>query len=394
MSVKTLIREDIAGTREGWEFTSAEILGQPGLWQKLPELVQGRKEEIAGFLAEARGNPDLHVVVTGAGTSAFIGEVLEGPFQKATGLITKAVATTDLVTHPRLYFQKDKDVLLISFARSGDSPESVKAVELAEELCRKSYNLIVTCNRAGKLVQVADRGNSLVLALPPESEDKSLAMTGSFTSMLLVGLLIAGIDHIGRARPDIALIAGYANRIFDDYLPVLQKVAAMEFERALFLGSGVMKGVARESQLKMQELTDGRVICKYDSFLGLRHGPKAVINERTLIVYLFSNDKYANLYERDLVRSVGEGRRPLFSIGVMERDIPGVEVDLKIILGDEAGTVSEHFLSVVSVLPAQVLGFLKSVRLGLSPDNPSESGMIHRVVKGVNIYPLDKSEGD
>ena len=41
----------------------------------------------------------MEVILTGAGTSAFIGDVLEGPFQQKTGIRTRAVATTDLVTH-------------------------------------------------------------------------------------------------------------------------------------------------------------------------------------------------------------------------------------------------------------------------------------------------------
>ena len=161
----------------------------------------------------------------------------------------------------------------------------------------------------------------------------------------------------------------------------------MYFKRAVFLGSGLLKGIARESQLKLQELTDGKVICKYDSFMGFRHGPKAVIDDDTLIIYLFSNNHYANLYEIDLVNAISESRKNLFTIGIMEKNIDSVKVDLRIVLSQNGKKIQEEFLPVVSVLPAQLLGLYKSLNLGLNPDSPSASGMIHRVVQGVNIYP-------
>jgi tagatose-6-phosphate ketose/aldose isomerase len=149
----------------------------------------------------------------------------------------------------------------------------------------------------------------------------------------------------------------------------------------------MMKGIARESQLKLQELTDGKIICKYDSFMGFRHGPKAVIDEDTLIIYLFTNNQYANLYEKDLVMAIANSRKNLFTIGVMEDNLNLPKLDLKILLSENGKKIHEDFLTVVSVLPAQLLGLYKSINLGLKPDTPSESGMIHRVVQGVNIYP-------
>lgn len=374
----------------GGVHTAKEILGQPELWLKVWEAVKEKKQDISVFLNKAKRNPNFHVILTGAGTSAFIGNVLEGIFQKKMGMVTKTVPTTDLITHPDLYFQKDKDILLISFARSGNSPESMKAVQLAGELSHNNLNLVVTCNEKSKLVDAAKNNHSLTFILPPKANDKSLAMTGSFTSMLLAGILITDINLIDEKEFEVSLLAKYAEKILNDYLEPLTKVSKINFERAVFLGSGLMQGIARESQLKLQELTDGKVICKYDTFMGLRHGPKAVINEKTLMTYLFSNNNYVNRYEVDLVKEISLGRKPIFSLGVMENKIKGVNLDLEIILDGNINKLSEEFLTIVSVMPAQVLGFLKSIQLGLKPDNPSESGMIHRVVKGVKIYPYDK----
>ena len=373
------------------ENTSTEISGQPELWLKVWESIKSKEVDFKNLIDGIKKRHDLNVILTGAGTSAFIGDVLEGPFQVSTNLVTKAIATTDLITHPELYFQKDKEILLISFARSGDSPESATAVSLAEQLCKKVTNLVITCNQKSKLVDSIKNNKDFVFFLPPEADDKSLAMTSSFTSMLLAGLLISDIDSIDKNKYEVELLVQYAHKIFDQYLNALKEVAELDFDRAVFLGSGLMKGIARESQLKLQELTDGKVICKYDTFLGFRHGPKAVINEKSLITFLFSNNKYVNKYEVDLVKTISDGRQPAYSIGVMESRIPNVELKLEIVLGNGKNKLSEKFLTIVSVLPAQILGFYKSLQFGLNPDNPSESGMIHRVVQGVNIYPYKKN---
>jgi len=386
-----VLLKEIEPDYNGGEYTSSEILSQPEIWLRVWETINARKCEFTELIKKAKETPNLHVILTGAGTSAFIGDVLEGPFQTATGLITKAVATTDLITHPELYFQENKDVLLISFARSGNSPESAKAVQLADQLSHKVIHLVITCSQKSKLVETIKNKEHLIFFLPPEADDKSLAMTSSFTSMLLAGLLISDIGFIDKNKSEVTLLISYAQKIFNEYLGALKKAAELDFERAVFLGSGLMKGIARESQLKLQELTDGNVICKYDTFLGFRHGPKAVINENSLITFLFSNNKYVNKYEVDLVQAISNGRKPVYSIGVMEEKIPGINIELEIILGDGKNKISEKYLTVVSILPAQILGFFKSIYFGLKPDNPSESGMIHRVVQGVIIYPYEKN---
>jgi tagatose-6-phosphate ketose/aldose isomerase len=222
--------------------------------------------------------------------------------------------------------------------------------------------------------------------MPPGADDKGLAMTGSFTTMLLAGLLITRIYKNKDLEEQFNLLYRYGNKILNEYARDIKQVTTFDFKRAVFLGSGMLKGIARESQLKLQELTDGKIICKYDSFMGFRHGPKAVVDESTLIVYLFSNDNYVNQYEVDLVNANVSGRKNLFTIGVMEQEIKVSGMDLQIILSDNGKNIQEDFMSVVSVLPAQLLGFYKSLNLGLNPDSPSKSGMIHRVVQGVKVY--------
>lgn len=372
--------------------TAREITQQPDLWLKTWGLVERRKDQLRAFLDNAFQHTSLSIILTGAGTSAFIGDVLQGPFHKNTQRQTVAIATTDLISHPGHYFNTEA-TLLISFARSGDSPESVAALHLADKFCKNVFHLIITCNPEGKLARSmkTNANPTLVFFLPEEADDQSLAMTGSFTSMLLAGLLISRIKEIDALKPQVEQISRYAINILENYGEKLKAAAQLDFHRAIFLGSGPLRPVANESDLKVQELTDGKVICKFDSFLGFRHGPKAVINASTLLVYLFSNDKYVHQYETDMVKAIISGEKGLFSIGIAESADTDFELDLLIELSTDGKTVDEEFLSVCSVLPAQILGFYKSLEFGLMPDNPSEKATITRVVKGVIIYPFPAS---
>ncbi|MGE5859837.1 MAG: SIS domain-containing protein [Ignavibacteria bacterium] len=370
----------------GAYYTGNEIWGQPLLWKDLLHITNEIYDSLKKFISGTCSHKDINIILTGAGTSSFIGDVLEGPLQSSTGIPTKSIATTDLVTHPEIYFNKNKKYLLISFARSGDSPESSKVIELAELISKKVFHLVITCNKDGRLINEVMNKEHFIYFMPPQANDKSLAMTGSFTTMLLAGLIISRISQPDIIEKQVEIIHTYGSLILDEYVEKLKKIAELNFERAVFLGSGIFRGIAEESHLKLQELTDGKIICKYDTFLGFRHGPKAVVDERTILLYLFSNDDYVNNYEIDLVNALKKGRKNLCSVGIMEKDL-GVDIDQKIILSNNGVKAEDEFLTIVSVLPAQILAFFKSIQLGLKPDTPSDSGMIHRVVQGVKIYP-------
>ncbi|WP_298715276.1 SIS domain-containing protein [Chitinophaga sp.] len=367
--------------------TAREIHQQPQLWEKTWQLVQSRRDSIQQFLNGVFRHPDLEIILTGAGSSAFIGVILEGAFQQHTGRKTSAYATTDLLTHPQLHFRKNKPVLLVSFARSGNSPESEAAVQLANRYCDTVYHLIITCSASGQLVQSQHIHPGYVLLLPAESNDQGLAMTGSFTSMLLAGLLIARIRELDRLQPQLERLVRYGRNILDHFSHPLQHIAGMQFDRTVFLGSGPLYGAAMESHLKVQELTDGKTICKYDSFLSFRHGPKVVITPSTLLVYLCSNDPYVAQYELDLVKSIHAGESGLHRIAVSESDNACMQFsDTRLVLNNDAEHLEEAFLAICHVLPAQLIGFFKSLSLGLHPDSPSLNGTITRVVQGVTIY--------
>jgi tagatose-6-phosphate ketose/aldose isomerase len=365
--------------------TAKEISDQPSVWLSTYRKLLNEKEIILEFWNKIIAKSDK-IILTGAGTSAYIGYSLEGAFQRYTGITTVSVATTHLVTHPFDYLPENIPTLLISFARSGNSPESVAATELADSVCKNCCHLVITCDEEGRLAKYQSKNEKFNFILPPESDDKSLAMTSSYTSMLLAGLLFARIRDIGSVKDQIDYLVDFGNKIITDFCGKLKEIAVLDFERAVFLGSGPLYGTATESHLKLQELTDGQIICINDTFLGFRHGPKAVVDEKTIVLFIFSNHTYVQKYERDLVMSMQKGKKAMLLIGVSECSITDLNLGLEIYFSSDGHKIEEEFLAVCSILPAQILGFYKSLELGLKPDNPSISGAISRVVEGVVIY--------
>ncbi|MBQ1718211.1 MAG: hypothetical protein II031_03550, partial [Bacteroidales bacterium] len=111
--------------------THKEIHQQPRVWRETYDVVLSRKDEIKAFVDKYLGD-GYQVVLTGAGSSAYIGDALECALEATRFRGARSIATTDILTNPRIYFNSSSKVLLISFARSGDSPESTGAVKAVE----------------------------------------------------------------------------------------------------------------------------------------------------------------------------------------------------------------------------------------------------------------------
>ncbi len=367
-------------------FTHKEIHQQPEMWRREYKALLASKSEISAFMHKYL-TPDTDIVLTGAGTSAFIGDAIE-PVMRGIWTNVRAVPTTDLITHAEYLLDPERPLLLISFARSGNSPESVGAVNIANKLCKNVAHIYITCNKNGHLAAESGKDNILLLLLPEETDDKSLAMTSSFSTMLLTCLMLAHIDTLEDDEQLIENTAKNAEAVIADYESSLEAIAERKFERGVFLGSGALKGIAEECHLKLQELTDGGVVCKFDSFLGFRHGPKAVVNDKSIVVYLMTDDEKVQRYERDLVRQVSGNNHPVAQLIVIAGDVPQlgeVNADLTVKMPYNKQQTGSYGI-VPYVLVGQLLGFYASLSHGLNPDAPSVSGNIHRVVEGVTIY--------
>ncbi|HER5568167.1 TPA: SIS domain-containing protein [Streptococcus pyogenes] len=380
----------------GAAITTKEIKQEPRLWQETMTFFEEKRDSLDSFLKRvcksANGN-NVHVIFTGAGTSEYIGNTI-CPYLKKVGnrqrYLFESVASTDLVAAPDYYLVEEETVLLVSFARSGNSPESVAAVNLVNQLVPNSYHLIITCAKDGELAKKAQQDERSYLYLMPEdANDAGFAMTGSFTCMMLAALLI--FDDANSIAQKEAYVTDMilAGQAVIDQERRLQELADLGFERLVYLGSAGLAKLTQEAQLKMLELTAGQVATLYESSMGFRHGPKSFINDRTLVIGFVNNDAYVRQYDLDMLEEIQADGIALKILALLQGgDINFSEDQFRL---DTRHLLPEAYLAFPMILVAQTLALLTAVTLGNSPDTPSATGTVNRVVKGVTIHPYPTS---
>ena len=372
--------------------TAKEIIQQPDTWRESVKNLIKNKIEIKSFIDSFLSKKEFRIILTGAGTSAFAGEVCEPYLTSLLNKRVEAIATTDLVASPKSYFIKDIPTLLVSFARSGNSPESVHAVNLASKLVDDLYQIVITCNENGKLAKnTVNDEKSLLLLMPPQTNDLGFAMTSSFTTMVLNAMAVFNINNIENFSSDVDKLSNSVNDFIENNIEKVTSLSNEDFERIVYLGSSTSKGIARESALKVLELTAGKVNASYDTPLGFRHGPKSVVDDETVSVIYISNDEYTRQYDLDLAKEMLAHKKndKVVIVGDnIEEDILNKADYVFNVENINYNVENKVLLPLQQIIFGQMLSFLKSVNLGITPDNPCPTGEVNRVVQGVILHEL------
>lgn len=372
--------------------TAKEIIQQPDTWRESVKNLIKNKIEIKSFIDSFLSKKEFRIILTGAGTSAFAGEVCEPYLTSLLNKRVEAIATTDLVASPKSYFIKDIPTLLVSFARSGNSPESVHAVNLATQLVDDLYQVVITCNENGKLAKnTVNDEKSLLLLMPPQTNDLGFAMTSSFTTMVLNAMAVFNINNIENFSSDVDKLSNSVNDFIENNIEKVTSLANEDFERIVYLGSSTSKGIARESALKVLELTAGKVNASYDTPLGFRHGPKSVVDDETVSVIYISNDEYTRQYDLDLAKEMLAHKKndKVVIVGDnIEEDILNKADYVFNVENINYNVENKVLLPLQQIIFGQMLSFLKSVNLGITPDNPCPTGEVNRVVQGGILHEL------
>ena len=373
----------------GGQYTAEEIAQQPALWDALAEALADTHAAIDEFLGDWLRQPGHRVIFTGAGSSGFIAEMVADTINSQWPAEARAVHTTSLLTHPSLYLERERPTLLVSFGRSGSSPESVAAVDLVREYVAKSRFLDITCNGEGELARRGrGRDDTLTLLMPPASCDRAFAMTSSLTCMQLAALAVFDSAQWEQRLERLRTVAALGRRALADWEGAAATLAETAFSRVIYLGSGPLEALAREAALKVLELTAGRVLALANTPLGFRHGPKSTLDADTLVVVLRSALPLARRYEQDLLdelRRDGVAGRVL-SIGPGPGPGAGDGADAPDDLALDVPALPDPWLAPVWLTLAQRYALRRSAGLGLTPDNPFPDGTVNRVVQGVIIH--------
>ena len=376
--------------RLGADITTREIYQQPDVWQEAFDSYKAQAAAIAAFLKKIEDKHDyIKVIFAGAGSSAYVGDTLTPYFRQIYDERKwnfNAIATTDIVANPLVYLKREVPTVLVSFARSGNSPESVATVDLAKQLVDDLYQITITCAAQGKLAQQAQGDEKNLLLLQPEaSNDAGFAMTSSFSSMMLTALLVFDRAELDQKEAKVAALIQLSQDVLERVADVQQLV---DFSRVIYLGAGPFFGLAHEAQLKILELTAGQIATMYESPVGFRHGPKSLINQDTVVLVFGSADAYTKAYDLDLVKEVaGDGivRRLVLLTG-REEQLEGVE---QVVLSTQE-PLGDSYRIFPYIVYAQLFALLTSLKVKNRPDTPSPTGTVNRVVQGVIIHPFEE----
>lgn len=373
----------------GAQYTTLEIKQQPELWLKSFQYYKDNGEQIDSFLKGIIGiYKRVRVIFTGAGTSAYIGDTILPYLKKVINekvYELEAVPTTSIVSNPLEYFKEDIPTVLVSFARSGNSPESIAAIELGKKVVKNFYQINITCAPDGELAKrTKNDANNLMLLMPNRSNDLGFAMTSSFTCMLLTALLVFDESAVSIKEKYVKAVCEMGKNVIHQEADI-ERYVELDFDRVIYLGSGSLAGLTREAQLKLLELTAGQVATMFDSSMGFRHGPKSFVNGNSIAFIFVSNDKYTRQYDLDIIKELQNDDIAKAVVSLQTETVENANGET-FMFDSEFNIIPDAYLALPYIVFAQIFALLTSVKVKNKPDTPSISGTVNRVVKGVTIY--------
>jgi glutamine---fructose-6-phosphate transaminase (isomerizing) len=343
--------------KEGHGFhTLTEILSQPETWrQTLSELERGGV--IEKILDETKSRTDWLFV--GCGSSYYLAEAAAASWTLMTGQPARTLPASELLLFPRFAMRAAETSQAVVISRSGKTSEAVKAANVLSQEFRVP-TLGITCAADSPLEKACDRTIRLLAA-----DEKSMVMTRSFSSMLLVLQLLAS------GRSQSTEFASVVGRLANHFAPRIRSLAALveafvtahSFADYIFLAQGPFYALAREASLKATEMS-----CSYSqSFhtLEFRHGPKAIVSPQTCLTFFLSESGFQA--EAEVLAEMRELGGLIIAICNRATDAIHRSSDLLFELGfdgPELATLAPF------IVPAQLLGFFTGVKKNLNPDAP------------------------
>ncbi len=377
--------------REGF-YTFSEMVNQPCLWQRGVENIRDNMQKIRLFLDEIKGISGLKIYLVGAGSSAKAAAIVENYIRRLTAFEVYAIPSTNLITQPDSYIQKDSPALLVSFGSSGNTVEGLEVVELFKERCKVLYQILIICSDKGEIVRKYSTGEKvLYIPIPEGTKGKSMAATGEFTLLIQYALMIFDIERINYYTKLFESSGEEGEHFFTKDIYKVHSIANKKYDIIAALGSNALTPLASEMCLKISELSSGFQSTQFHPVLEFRHGPKLIMNSDSLIVIFFSNDAHTRKYEIDLLRECSKDRRKSTLVAVSMDYIGEIDENCDYYFyfnrsGFEYLDDSHIVFSYALFL--QSFAALKSIELGISPDKlgMDVEGFVNKVAKGVVIY--------
>jgi glucosamine--fructose-6-phosphate aminotransferase (isomerizing) len=326
-----------------------DIKGQADAWRAAIGAVE---ERIEAFRRLAGGAD--RVLISACGSPYFMGLANATLWREKRGVGVTVFPSSEAMIFPEIVIPDSGNPLLLVASRSGETTETVRAVEA---FSRKfpGQTVLVGCRPDSALDDLAD-----VSIVIPEAYEDVIPQTRSFCSMYLAAqyavALLSDDEELARA---LRRLPDLLPEVLDRHERAVREVAESGWETAVFLGGGPLYGVAVEATLKLIEMSLTRAVAYHA--LEVRHGPRSVIDEQTLVVGLGS--RRGADHERAVLEELSGLSRPhilsLFPEGA------GPENASRLAVGEEA---PEHALGLLYLPLLQLLAYHRAVRNGVNPD--------------------------
>ena len=333
--------------------TFSEIKTQADSWEGVIRRINDQADQLKVKYAGVE-----EIILTGCGSAFNISNAVAPFFQKLSGKTCRAVHASDLMINLKSFLNPGRSTLVIGYSRSGDTTESVAALENAKKASASTIS--ITCFADSKMAKMADV--SLVLE---EASEKSVATTRSLTAMILSGYYLAAIltDDKSVCGSLVSLPEIFRQKM-EEFHELGRKIGNDEqIRKFAFLGSGSYYGLAREAQLKIKEM----VLLPSDSYVSLdyQHGPMSNVDENMLVTIMVSDP--GEVYDLELAKNMKKlGGKVLV---LCDRDNQGFNkvADYVLELNTQLGDGIRDILYMPTI---QFMAYYKSLSVGCDPDNP------------------------
>jgi glucosamine--fructose-6-phosphate aminotransferase (isomerizing) len=335
-------------------FALSEILSQPLCWRTC--LTELRDNRTLSRIAEQLGGKRNWLFV-GCGSSFYVALSAASTLTALTGMPARAVPASEILLFPQLTLVGE-DCIPVLISRSGRTSEVLKVAEALRE--RNIATLGISCAPNQTLEKLV-----LSAIVLPAADEQSTVMTRSFTSMLMALQALAATMGRQEDFPESQrALNPCAERLIDELPNRVEKfVSRHAFADYVCLGQGALYGIACESALKLTEMS----VSYGQSFhtLEFRHGPKSIVSEQTLIMFLLSESGYKA--ELEVLEEIKELGGITFVVTNRAEERARRAADFLVELGADGPELARLPL----YLPAQqLLGLYTGIKKGLDPDRP------------------------
>ncbi len=333
------------------QYTYNEITTQPEAWADALAAFASMKDVM---LAAWQSHKPQQIIVTGCGSTHYLSQTVAELLQRLTAVSTRAYPASELILSADTAWLDAPNTLLIAISRSGTTTETLEAVKAFRKRNGR-FLWTITCYPNSPLAQSAD----LVFAAEA-AQEKSVAQTRSFASMLLIAQLMAATLG-GRETAIAQQLPTFGQELIHQSQPLITTIAQQDkIDSFYFLGSGLQYGIANEIMLKMTEMSLSHSSAFH--FMEFRHGPMSMATENGLVVGLLSPDNFA--HEAQVLQEMGELGASTLALN------PTNQVVNKTWQIQLPPDCPAHMLPLLYLPPLQLLAYHRSMHKGLNPDNP------------------------